>query len=283
MPNGRRTATLFLDPLSYHLEGDRLFDARNTAKSGERILEPFVLLRERMAERGVATHTGDLIGKVPPTPVNLYATLGIRHRWRSLARRGDVILSAFLVNECPVAEPRIFTELPSAASSFRRLYSFAGDDAMSEFTGVPLSFRPFRYPYPFDDVDSDAWARSGRRFLAMINGNKVPRISTRELYSERMRAVAFFEALGEIDLYGVGWDGPPYRVGETNVPRTIRRIAYLAESRLDRLRPDRDPLLAAARRAWRGSVASKSETLSGYTFAICFENMVLEGWVTEKV
>jgi hypothetical protein len=39
----------------------------------------------------------------------------------------------------------------------------------------------------------------------------------------------------------------------------------------------------AAREAYRGSVASKAETLAGYTFAICFENMVLEGWITEKI
>ena len=46
---------------------------------------------------------------------------------------------------------------------------------------------------------------------------------------------------------------------------------------------ERNPLVATARRAWRGSVASKSATLSGYTFAICFENMVMQGWVTEKI
>jgi hypothetical protein len=95
--------------------------------------------------------------------------------------------------------------------------------------------------------------------------------------------VAYFEARGEIELYGVGWDGPPFRIGETRVPRSLKRAAYLAERRWGRLRPNRDPLLAAARRAWRGAVDSKFDTLCRYTYAICFENMSMEGWVTEKI
>lgn len=282
----RAGVALWLDPLSYHLEQDRLFDASNTPTSGDRILEPYVRLRERLGdELGVPVHTGDMLvrGAVQPAELNLYATMGLRSRYRRLARRSDTILSAFLVNECPVAEPRIFAELPDADVLFRRVYSFAGDEAMRPFLRAPVHVRPFRYPYPFEAVDPDAWGRDDRGFLAIINGNKVPRIDTAELYSERLRAIAFFETRGEIDLYGVGWGGPPFRVGETRVPRSLRRLGHLAEARWDKLRPDRDPLLAAARRAWKGAVASKQDTLSQYTFAICFENMVMEGGVTEKI
>jgi hypothetical protein len=117
----------------------------------------------------------------------------------------------------------------------------------------------------------------------MINGNKVPPLKTNELYTERLRALDYFGSRGEIDLYGVGWSGPPYRIGRTRVPHAVQRLRYWTDSALDRLRPERDPLLAAARRVYRGPVASKAETLSRYTFAICFENQMLEGWVTEKI
>jgi len=279
------TVTLWLDPLNYHLEGDRLFDAANTPRSGERILEPYVHLRDRLAERGIAVHTGDLLTRrlVPPAELNLYATMGMWTRYGQLARRPDTVLSAFLVNECPIVEPRLFAALDDAADRFKRLYSYAPDEAMRPFLGRKLAFRPFRYPYPFDAVSEEHWARGDRRFLLMINGNKVPPLKTRELYTERLRAVAYFERHGEIDLYGVGWDGPPYRVGETRVPPILRRIGRSVDVAWDRLRPDHDPLLAAARRAYRGAVASKAQTLSSYTFAICFENMVFEGWVTEKI
>jgi hypothetical protein len=39
----------------------------------------------------------------------------------------------------------------------------------------------------------------------------------------------------------------------------------------------------AARQANRGPVSDKLATVSGYTFALCFENSILEGWVTEKI
>jgi hypothetical protein len=276
---------MWLDPLTYHLGNDGLFDASNTPNSGERILEPYVRVRERLADLGVPVHTGDLLirGAAPAGELNVYATMGLTTNYRRLARRSDTVLSAFLVNECPVAAPRLFDELNRAEGAFRRMYSFAGDEAMRPFLRRPIHFEPFRYAYPFDAVREDAWDRRDRGFLTIINGNKVPRIDTGELYSERLRAIAYFEARGEIDLYGVGWDGPPFRIGETRVPRRLRRLGYLIEKRWDRMRPDRDPLLAAARRAWRGAVASKSETLSGYTFAICFENQVMQGWVTEKI
>lgn len=276
---------LWLDPLTYNLGGDALFDASNTPTSGDRILEPFVYLRERLAARGVAVHTGDMLsgGRVPAAELNLYATMGMQPRYRSLARRPDTVLSAFLVNECPIVEPRLFSMLDEAAPSFRRLYSFAPDEAMQPFLERPLSFRPYRYPYPFSNVDETTWQNRERRFLAIINANKVPRRRDQELYTERLRAIAHFGALGEVDLYGTGWDGPPFRVGETRVPRSLRRIGYLAERRWDRMRPRRNSLLHAARAVYRGVVASKSETLSQYTFAICFENMVLAGWVTEKI
>jgi hypothetical protein len=242
-------------------------------------------VRERLGELGIPVHTGDLLenGTVAPRDVNLYATMGLRTRYRRLARRGDTILSAFLVNECPVAEPRLFADLVDADAHFRRMFSFADDEAMRPYVPSPVRFRSFRFPYAYDTVEPEAWSRRDRRLLAIINANKVPRLETAELYTERMRAVAYFERFGEVDLYGVGWDGPPFRIGQTRVPGSLRRLGYLVEARLDGVLPDRDPLLAAARRAWRGAVGSKIETFAGYTFAICFENMVMQGWVTEKI
>ena len=117
----------------------------------------------------------------------------------------------------------------------------------------------------------------------MINANKLPRLSAGELYTERLRAVEYFNRFGEIDLYGIGWEGPAFRVTTSWAPRRARALAHRARSGWERLRPPTDPLRVAARAAWRGPVASKAEVLGRYTFAICFENMVLEGWITEKI
>lgn len=272
--------SLFLDPLTDRFEGDRLF---GTHPYGD-YNAPYRHVKTVFEARGIAVHTGDFLVRGESTSaVNLYVSTGLRSRYRQLAQRDDVVLSAFFVQECPIAEPALFADLDKVDAAFERMYAFSGDDALRPFLRRPLTFRPFRYPYPFDSVDEDAWERGERGFLVMINANKIPRLKTAELYTERMRAVAHFGRTREIDLYGFGWDGPSFRIGESRVPRPLNRLAYLAERRWHRMRPNRNPLLAAARRAYRGEAVSKYETLSRYTFSICFENMVLEGWVTEKL
>ena len=279
MPSNAKVG-LFLDPLTDSLGGDGLFGRHAYGDYNA----PYVHVKQILESLGVPVHTGDLLASGAATAeLNLYVSTGLRSRYPPLVDRSDVILSAFLVQECPVAEPTIFADLPAINSVFRRIYSFADSEALQPFVGCSIDVRPMRYAYPYDAVDEEAWGRTDRQFLAMINANKLPRLTTAELYTERLRAIEHLARHGEIDLYGFGWDGPPYRIGQTRVPAILRRLGYLAERGLYRLRPDADPLQAAARRAWRGTVASKSETLSRYTFAICFENMALEGWVTEKV
>ena len=125
------------------------------------------------------------------------------------------------------------------------------------------------------------WNRTDRKFLVMINSNKLPRLYWQELYTERMRAVAYFSQNGNIDLYGREWDQPSHRLGQSQIPYTIRLLSRKLHGWWHYFRPD--PLLQAARKVYRGTTPSKSETLSQYTFALCFENMSLKGWITEKI
>src|SRR5262249_30100533 len=99
-----------------------------------------------------------------------------------------------------------------------------------------------------------------------------------------------FSRTGDIDLYGHGWDGPTARVGPWYVPGTfgmmrmpgtIQRASRKLVRSWQRFVPD--PRLVAARTVYKGFAQSKSETLGNYTFAVCFENSVLSGWITEKI
>lgn len=276
---------LFIDPVTRHFERDRLFEADTARLGGDNVLGAWIHLRSRLEERGIPVHTADLLasGEQPAADVNVYLSFGIRHRYPKLEKRDDVVLSGFFALECPVVEPRLYRDLDAASRSFKRMFSFSDGTSLRPFLRAPLDFRQFRLPQPFDDVDEHAWRRGERRFLAMINANKLPRISLNELYTERLRAVEYFQRFGEIDLYGVGWDRPPVRVGATWEPATLRRLRSGLHARWERRRPSRDPLRVAALRAYRGPADSKSDVLGGYTFAVCFENMILSGWVTEKI
>tara|TARA_A100001015_G_C14889139_1_gene671652 strand:- start:205 stop:1098 length:894 start_codon:yes stop_codon:yes gene_type:complete len=86
-----------------------------------------------------------------------------------------------------------------------------------------------------------------KKLLCIIAYNKSSN-TVGELYSERLKAINHFSSrlMGDFDLYGFGWD--------SSFP------------------------------AYKGSVANKIETLSGYKFSIVFENISnAKGWVTEKI
>src|SRR5262249_12625468 len=148
------------------------------------------------------------------------------------------------------------------------------------FVGSPLKCERFHWPQSFDDVHESIWQGTDRKFLVMMNANKIAQ-GPGELYSERLRTVAFFSRTQEIDLYGVGWDGPSINVSSSILPATLRGVLHESRRGWQRIHPD--PLLVAARRVWRGPAKSKSATLGQYKFALCFENSILKGWITEKI
>jgi hypothetical protein len=275
---------VYIDPASHHFLGDRLFRPDDAARlNGDRQEAPYVHLRERFIERGIEIHTADFLPeRVDESVLHIYFSLGRLSAVEALKRRADVVLGAFFAMECPIVEPSLFRALPRVARHFRRVYSWSDSPSLERFTGQPLELHSFRWPQSFDDVHEDLWRQTtGRKFLVMINANKLPRIYWQELYTERMRAVEFFVRTGEIDLYGKGWDNPSMRVGKTWVPWTFRLPWLALQKRYERRFPD--PRLVAVRQAWKGVVASKAETLAQYDFALCFENCVLKGWITEKL
>jgi hypothetical protein len=273
---------LYIDPPTRHFDDDALFDADSPRLNGDRILAPYAHLRDWFAARNIPVHTADRLLAAPEGPVrNFYVSMGSQEHAAQLARRADVTCSAFFALECPIVEPSLYRRLPRMQKLFKRIFCFTEARCLERFLTAPLECRLFRIPQSFDAVHEDLWRREDRGFLVMINANKLPRVYWRELYTERLKAVEYFSGSGDLDLYGVGWDRPSLRVGKTRVPWTLRRIEERLERAWQRLRPD--PSLAAARRAWRGPARSKAETMSRYRFALCYENMILEGWITEKI
>ena len=274
--------SVFIDPPSHHFYGDALFDRDNERLNRDGILLPFVALRDWLVGRGVQVHTADyLLRGEARNKCNLYLTLGIYDNYSALAKMPEVTLSAVFQFECPIVEPAAYRALGRAQMYFRHIYSWSDSASLERFVGGPLGCERFCWPQPFEDVHDEIWRRTERKHLVLINSNKLPRLSWQELYSERLRAIEFFARRGEIDLYGMGWDQPPMRMGRSRLPWTLIRAQRWVNGLWQRLRPD--PLLCAARRVYRGPLASKAETLGRYNFAICFENMILKGWLTEKI
>jgi alpha(1,3/1,4) fucosyltransferase len=278
--NAQPNVALFIDPPSHHFLNNRLFIVEDGRLTGDRLHEPYAYLREFFLARGIPVQTADQLPPEPNGTRNIYVSMGLNN-YQKLAQRPDVVLSAFFAMECPIVEPSIYRALRQVQHSVKRIFSWSDSASLERFVGAPLRCTPFRWPQSFNDVHEPIWNQQNRKFLVMINANKLPRIYWQELYTERLRAVEFFSRTNNIDLYGVGWDQPPYRVGKTWVPYTLRSMYRILLHHYHRFRPD--PQLEAARRVYRGLAKSKSETLGQYTFALCYENAILKGWITEKI
>jgi hypothetical protein len=274
------SASLYVDPPSPALLNDELFNLDNCRFNGDHYLAPYVSMRDQLTREGVTVHTVDRLPENSSNGRNLYVSIGNLSHYRALAGRSDVILSACLAVECPVVDPALYRGLKDAQRYFKRVLTWSDGEALEPFVGGPLKCERFHWPQSFDDVHEDIWRLSDRKFLVMMNANKIAHGSG-ELYSERLRAVEFFSRTQDIDLYGVGWDGPSINVSSSILPATLRGILHETRRRWQRIRPD--PLLVAAKRVWHGPAKSKSETLGQYKFALCFENSILKGWVTEKI
>lgn len=280
--SANRDIALFIDPVSHHFQNDALFDRHSTRLNGDQILEPYSYLRDQLTQRGISVHTADyLLRGEHCRAKNIYASMGLLNHYPELAQRSDVVLSAFFALECPIVEPTLYRALTQVQKSFKRIFSFSDATSLQPFLRSAIECHHFFIPQSFDTVHEALWQQSDRQFMVMINANKLPRLYLQELYTERLRAVEFFNRTDDIDLYGVGWDLPPYQVGKTWVPYTLRALKRNLTHHYHRLYPD--PLLEAARRAYKGKAQSKSETLGHYTFALCFENSILKGWITEKI
>jgi len=109
-----------------------------------------------------------------------------------------------------------------------------------------------------------------KKLCTLIAGNK--RVShSLELYSERVRAIQWFEKhhLDDFDFYGVGWDEPSFENKYLNL--------LLKKTKLSKLLKPKYP-------SYGGRVLSKGEVLKNYRFAICYENARdISGYITEKI
>lgn len=122
----------------------------------------------------------------------------------------------------------------------------------------------------------------------------------RELYSERVRAIRWFEKNhpGDFDLYGGGWDeyrfkgsfkclnliDCVFRKAGRGFPNGsyARRLFYdmaVFNKLVYKLRYGNNALYPS----YKGKVKSIRDTLKKYKFVICFENSGFPGWITERI
>lgn len=119
------------------------------------------------------------------------------------------------------------------------------------------------------EIDTHAKLFNEKKFLVMINGNKLPfypftmilKIG-KELYSERIKCIEYFEKNipNNFTLYGQGWNKPK----KYNLTEKFFGFKFYG--------------------SYKGEIKNKIEALSHYKFCLCFENLTeVRGYLTEKI
>lgn len=257
--------SVYVDPSSKAYYEDRLFDHANPILNRDDTLAPFIRLRAVLEQQGVALHTADhLLHPVNREQVSDYYSLGVLENYKCLSARDDVRLRAFVIFEPPVVDPRLYQAMPELTAAFDRVYvhNIEGDGYLLKDVDQSR-LRKLYWPQPHKDVLTDFWNCEERLSrIVMINGNHKPASYDNELYSKRIEALTALSTFGTVDLYGRGW--------ERWWTRSSMWLPYWRHRRT---------LMSI----YKGSCKSKYEVLSQYSFALCFENMAMKGYITEKI
>lgn len=220
-------------------------------------LYPWWLLRETFAGCGVDLSTEDM-PRGEPLAFELHVD--------ALDRQGGAGSCFLLMMETPLTWPA--NARRDLLARYRHV--FAWDDEIVREIGASK----IRYPLYSQPGGGSGW--EGRPSLCcMIAGNKSANVRDgRELYSERVRTIRWFEthAPADFDLYGVGWNAP------APGPGRARRAMAKAAGYVMRLTG------VTSFPSYRGPVRHKQEVLAAHRFSICYENAQgFRGYVTEKI
>lgn len=256
--------SMIVDPPSRDYYEDRLFDIANSHLNRDGTLLPFSRLREHVLNRGIHLHTADYLFQGKIQGAARYYSLGILSNFKEIRFKKTGNLSAFVIMEPPVVAPKLYKALPSLTAAFDHVYVHNTHGDGYSLDGVDVGkLRKLYWPVPYNNVLEPFWSIKNRQHrIVVINGNHNPRFRAKELYSTRIEAMASLAKLDAVDLFGRGWN-------EWWSPKSMWPPYWM----------NRKMLMSI----YRGACSSKFEVLSRYKFCLCFENMAMDGYITEKI
>jgi hypothetical protein len=259
------TKSIVIDPSSEHYFNNKLFDISDEKLNRDGTLLPFYRLRKHLKSQGIPINTVDLLlqGAIKAERHEYYS-LGIMANIPALEARGDIDFKGFLIMEPPVVAPELYEALPELTRKFEKVYVHNTIGDGYSLKGVDQTkLRKLYWPQPNMGVIEPYWSRSERlNRVVVINSNHKPKSRSGELYSKRIEAMVALADLNAVDLYGRGWE------------RWWSRSSQWAPYWMNRRK-----LMSI----YKGECQSKYEILSNFRFCLCFENMEMNGYVTEKI
>lgn len=221
----------------------------------------FVTLKKFLKKKNVSINTCDIYTKEEPFK---YVYIDIPHPWRFSVWKKIIFNKKKNILICN--EPQLVNVL-----NYWKLFHFFFKKIYAWYDPLVDNKKYFKILLPKSSLGIETKPKrfKEKQFLVLINKNMLPfypfqllNSQGHELYSERIRAIEFFEKNIPADfyLYGRGWNKPKkYNLTE----KFFGFRKYIT---------------------YKGEVDDKIELLSNFKFSMCFENLTgANGWITEKI
>jgi hypothetical protein len=257
---------IFVDPPYSAYENNKLFDVSDKFLNRDDSLAPFVKLKDDYAKKNIELLTYDQLAKFTKEEVrgDGYMSFGIirpQNEWENSGLK----LDAFFLMEPPLVKPDMYEALPQLTKLFEKVFvhNLTGD-CFSLADVDKSKLQKLFWPQPYGQVVKPLWENEERKkSVIIINGNHRPmRFLDKELYSKRIEWGVALNQYIPVELYGRGWD--------KFLSRSLFWITYLKN-------------YFQIKKIYHGPCESKLKLMSTFDFALCFENLIMNGYITEKI
>ena len=267
------------DTATPQFQENRIFDHQYAARFPGALI--WAYLSDRVQQRGWQIMTADVYLRILPKSSQ---TICISEMVTPYTRRlieHQAITALVSSGESPNVAWRFYHNLQRYTRHYRHAILFRG---ASTRVKPPTQFHPLYWPnVSRKPISGPEWNK--RRYVVTVASNKQrfvvstqqplvqmrrlfkrmlwgylqltdPFFRFQDLYQVRLSAIRYFAGDADFRLFGTGWEQPNGLPGD--MWQVVRRL---------------NPT----------PVSDKLDAMSGFKFALCFENCVFPGYVTEKI
>ena len=258
---------ILIAPPSYHFNEDRFFSLDGSLNRDGTLVANHQM-RETLRKAGYPVHTADqyetISQKFPNVQFHFWS-FGASSK-TALAFKGRNVrkIGAGLF-EPPLVKPDDYRKISQLAEAFERVYlhnvSQDGYRLTSQLNSAKLrrlnwTNRPFKHPL------EDESQRNRQNRVAMIVGAHFRKARSNNGYGLRLQAMEECGLDGPLDIFGNGW-------GRLQLRSPLASAYWALNLRFSGIEVT--------------SPKKKHDVYSRYEFALCFENMAMLGYITEKI
>lgn len=247
-----------------HYRQNRLFSKKNDTVTPSSLVPLFYFLKKELEKRGHTADTTDLadIGRFDAIVFIEFPGMKNPYFQKAVQSGKKLYLIAY---ESPVIVPDNLDK--EKIQCFTKVFTWADD--------LVDNIKYFKINYAYEKPRDVSFSLDKKEKLCVVISSNKSAVYQGELYSERVRAIRWFEQNHpeDFDLYGLGWNRYNFQGDFLGFKLArLNRLTFLTK------------LLKPRYPSYKGLTNSKEATYAKHKFSICYENVTgFNGYITEKI